>query len=437
MRFGLIYHNQMPRPWTEDSEERLFNEALEQIETADRLGFDYAWATEHHFLEEYSHSSAPEVFLAAAAARTENIRLAHGIVSLPPNVNHPARVAERLATLDLISGGRVDFGSGQGSSQLEVGAFGVEAETKREQWLEALGVITRMLSETPFTGHKGRWIDLPPRNVIPKPKQKPHPPLWVACSARNTIETAARHGLGALAFSFINPEEAKEWVDSYYRIIASEECVPAGLAVNPNVSVVLPFMCHEDEDTALDRGLDGAHFFSYALMHYYIFGLHYPGTTDVWKGFLENREAAGLVRNAPSAEDLADQPESVRAMMEQITSLRRGIGTPEQIREVVRGYEAAGVDQLIFSVQIGNNKHEHILESLELFAREVMPEFADRREARESEKHERLAVPVKEALARLVPNTADVSEYAIAPEMIGVPQTAPAEETPAEETPAG
>ncbi|BFO16868.1 hypothetical protein SHKM778_32560 [Streptomyces sp. KM77-8] len=209
MRFGLIYHHQLPRPWQQDSEERLFNEALEQIELADRLGLDYAWATEHHFLEEYSHSGAPEVFLGAAAARTRDIRLAHGIVQLPSAVNHPVRVAERLATLDLISGGRVDFGSGAGSSQMELAAFGVERATKKEEWAESLEVVTRLLSEAPFTGHKGRFTELPPRNLLPKPKQTPHPPLWMACSARTTIEDAARAGLGALSFSFVSPRRPR------------------------------------------------------------------------------------------------------------------------------------------------------------------------------------------------------------------------------------
>ncbi|MFC7310259.1 LLM class flavin-dependent oxidoreductase [Streptomyces monticola] len=417
MRFGLIYHHQLPRPWEEDSEERLFNESLEQIELADRLGFDYAWATEHHFLEEYSHSSAPEVFLAVAAARTKRIRLAHGIVSLPAAVNHPARVAERLATLDLLSGGRVDFGTGAGSSQLELGAFEVDRDSKKDQWKESLDVVTRLLTEEPFTGHEGQWVNVPPRNLLPKPKQKPHPPLWMACSARTTIETAARNGLGALSFSFVSPEEAKEWVDAYYGIINSEECLPAGKAVNPNFSVVFPFMCHPDEETALDRGLDGAHFFSYSLMHYYITGQHRPATTDVWQDFLDNREAVGLTRNpAPPAEGEEISAEA-KGMMEQITSLRRGIGTPEQIADVIRRYEDAGVDQVIFSVQIGKNQHEHIKESLELFAAEVMPEFVERREARERAKDERLAVAVKEALGRIEPNTTDVSDYVISPEL--------------------
>src|SRR5213594_4446836 len=120
MQFGIFYEHQLPRPWQEDSEVRLIHEALAQVELADRLGIDYVWEVEHHFLEEYSHSSAPEVFLAAASQRTRNIRLAHGIVQLPPGFNHPARIAERISTLDLISGGRVDFGTGESSSQTEL-----------------------------------------------------------------------------------------------------------------------------------------------------------------------------------------------------------------------------------------------------------------------------------------------------------------------------
>ncbi|MER6569567.1 LLM class flavin-dependent oxidoreductase [Streptomyces sp. NPDC001093] len=417
MRFGLIYHHQLPRPWEEDSEERLYNESLEQIELADRLGFDYAWATEHHFLEEYSHSSAPEVFLATAAARTQRIRLAHGIVSLPSAVNHPIRVAERLATLDLLSGGRVDFGTGAGSSQLELGAFEVDRDTKKEQWKESLEVVTRLLTETPFRGFEGQWVNVPPRNLLPKPKQKPHPPLWMACSARTTIETAARNGMGALSFSFVSPEEAKEWVDTYYGILESEECVPAGKAVNPNFSVVFPFMCHQDEETALDRGLDGAHFFSYSLMHYYITGQHRPAVTDVWQEFQNNRAAVGLTREPVGPADGEEPTPEAKAMLEQITSLRRGIGTPDQIADVIRRYEQAGVDQVIFSVQVGKNRHEHIMESLELFASEVMPEFVERREARETAKRERLATALKEALGRVTENTTDVSDYVISPEL--------------------
>src|SRR5512147_735164 len=115
MQFGIFYEHQIPRPWPKGAEQRLFQEALDQVELADRLGIDYAWEVEHHFLEEYSHSSAPEVFLAACSQRTKRIRLGHGIVQILPKVNHPARVAERIATLDIVSNGRVDFGTGEGT----------------------------------------------------------------------------------------------------------------------------------------------------------------------------------------------------------------------------------------------------------------------------------------------------------------------------------
>src|SRR5437868_6211084 len=143
MRFGIFYEHQLPRPWTGDSEHKLLSDALDQVELADRVGIDYVWEVEHHFLEQYSHSPAPEVFLAAASQRTKNIRLGHGIVQLPPGFNHPARVAERIATLDLVSEGRVDFGTGESSSQAELGGFQIDRAAKRQQWEEALDVATR------------------------------------------------------------------------------------------------------------------------------------------------------------------------------------------------------------------------------------------------------------------------------------------------------
>src|SRR3954447_20277541 len=175
MRFGIFYEHQLPRPWDDDSEHRLLKDALDQVELADRLGIDYVWEVEHHFLEEYSHSSASEVFLAAASQRTQRIRLGFGIVATPPGYQHPARGAEKVAMLDLVSKGRCEFGSGETSSGAELAGFGVDRETKREQWEEALDVVTRMFVEEPFAGADGRFVRMPPRDVIPKAKQKPPP----------------------------------------------------------------------------------------------------------------------------------------------------------------------------------------------------------------------------------------------------------------------
>src|SRR3954452_20647378 len=144
MRFGIFYEHQLPRPWEEGDHEQLLRDALDQVELADRVGFDYVWEVEHHFLEEYSHSSAPEVFLAAASQRTKRIRLGHGIVQLPPNFNHPARIVERAATLDLISGGPVDLGPGEAISQAELGGFGVTREANREHSEEPLDAVMFM-----------------------------------------------------------------------------------------------------------------------------------------------------------------------------------------------------------------------------------------------------------------------------------------------------
>jgi alkanesulfonate monooxygenase SsuD/methylene tetrahydromethanopterin reductase-like flavin-dependent oxidoreductase (luciferase family) len=412
VKFGIFYEHQLPRPWRPDDEHRLFSDALEQVELADRLGIDYCWEVEHHFLEEYSHSSAPEVFLAAASQRTSRIRLGHGIVQLPPAYNHPARVAERIATLDLISNGRVEFGTGESSSEAELGGFGIAREDKRAQWDEALDVVTRMLVEEPFAGHQGKFLNVPPRNLVPKPLQKPHPPLWVACSRRETIHLAATKGIGALSFSFIEPERAREWVDDYYATIASKACVPAGFAVNPQVACVLPLLCHQDEETAIERGLDGAHFFGYALAHYYVFGTHRPGRTSIWDEFQRNRAQFGFDRQiaAQTGVQLGAQ-----LLQEGLGSLRGAIGTPAQIRELVRGYQAAGVDQLVFVSQAGRTRHEHICESLELFAAEVMPEFAERADGLKRAKAEQLERAIEAALARREPPRRPPPDYAIRP----------------------
>src|SRR6187397_955433 len=223
MRFGVFYELQMPKPWDARSEQRIVHEALEQVELADRLGFDYAWCVEHHFLEEYSHCAAPEVFLAAAAARTRRIRLGHGIRQVIPNYNHPARTAEAVAMLDLVSNGRADLGIGEGATRLELGGFNIPAKEKRAMSLEAAEQIANMMVMTPYPGYEGRSFRMPCRNVLPKPVQKPHPPMWMACTNRDTIKVAASHGLGALAFSFIDPEEATTWADIYYGIIKSDQ----------------------------------------------------------------------------------------------------------------------------------------------------------------------------------------------------------------------
>ncbi|MGZ6709690.1 MAG: LLM class flavin-dependent oxidoreductase, partial [Solirubrobacteraceae bacterium] len=307
---------------------------------------------------------------------------------------------------------RVELGTGETSSGAELEGFGVDRETKRAQWEELLPVVARMMVEEPFAGADGRFLRMPPRNVVPKPVQKPHPPLWVACSRRETIRLAAEKGIGALSFSFVEPEEAKAWVDEYHAIVDSERCVPGGFAVNPQVACVLPMMCAPDEAQAIERGIDGAHFFGYSLAHYYVFGDHRPGRTNIYEEFLARRDDVGFARSIITADSA---PLGVRVLQQGLGSLRGAIGSPEQVRDLCRRYEAAGVDQLIFVMQAGRNRHEHICESIELFASEVMPEFAARADEADAQRAERFAPAIEAALARREPPRVADPDYSIAP----------------------
>ena len=383
MRFGIFYEMQLPKPWGADDERRLFHEALEQVALADRLGYDYAWEVEHHFLDEYSHSSAPEVFLAAAAARTKRIRLGHGIRQVIPNYNHPARTAEGLATLDIISNGRVDFGIGEGATRLELGGFGIKAKEKRAMALEAAEQIANMMALQPYPGFEGKYFSMPCRNVLPKPVQKPHPPIWMACTNRDTIKVAASIGVGALAFSFLNPEEARKWAEIYYGIVKSDACVPLGRSVNANIAMVSSFSIHRDRAEAIRRGHEGFEFFAYA-MNALVAHDTVPGRTDLWGAYLEKRGN----RTEEIIANTAMGPQS------------SGIGTPADMRSHLAGMQDAGVDQVIFLQQAGRNRHEHICESLELFAAGVMPEFKAEAGAREAKKRAELAPWIEAALAR-------------------------------------
>ena len=282
MKFGIFYELQLPRPWGPDDERKLVQDALAQVELADRLGLDYAWAVEHHFLEEYSHCSASEVFLAAAAARTKRIRLGHGIRQVIANYNHPARTAEAIAMLDLVSNGRADLGIGEGATRLELGGFEIPAKEKRAMSLEAAEQIANMMVMSPYPGFEGRSFKFPCRNVIPKPVQKPHPPMWMACTNRDTIKIAASHGLGALAFSFINEEEARTWSQIYYDIIKSDACVPLGHTVNANIAMVSAFSLHADRDEAARRGQEGFEFFRYAISAL-VTNDTVPGRSRLWE----------------------------------------------------------------------------------------------------------------------------------------------------------
>ena len=354
MKFGIFYELQLPRPWQPGDEHRLYLNALNQVEIADKLGYDYAWEVEHHFLEEYSHSPSPESFLAAASPRTKQIRLGHGIYQL--TTNHPARVAERIAVLDLLSSGRVEFGMGESASITELEPFKVTMENKREIFEEAVRAIMPMFKDG-GTEHHGKYFDMPLRNVLPKPLQKPHPPLWVACSQLETLAKCGEWGMGALGFQFVSADAAHAWVHAYYNAFVKRQQKLADYVTNPNIALVSFFMCAKTDEEARARA-DGETFFQFSLRFYGASAGRKrppPGTVNMWDEYNKWKAA---------------NPEAHAA------ALRGGlIGSPETIRKKLRKFQTSHIDQVILLNQAGKNTHEHICESLELFAREVMPEF--------------------------------------------------------------
>jgi len=349
MKFGIFYEHQLPRPWHERSEYQLLQESLQQIELADALGYDYAWEVEHHFLEEYSHSSAPEVFLGAASQRTQHIRLGHGVIQL--TTNHPIRVAEKVSTLDLLSGGRVELGLGEAQGPVELHPFGTRVRTKRDRWIEGVKATIPLFTQHAFEFH-GEFYDFPARNVIPKPLQKPHPPLWVACSNIDTIADAGRWGMGALGFQFVSPQAARAWVNKYYLNLTQHLDKITDYPTHANIAMVSGFMCCETDAEALAKA-SGWTFFIFCLSHYGRHGIAAPGESDLWKLYQDWRYTE-------------------KAQQALVSGL---IGSPETIRQKLRQFADAHVDQVILLNQAGANTHDDICASLELFATEVMPEF--------------------------------------------------------------
>jgi alkanesulfonate monooxygenase SsuD/methylene tetrahydromethanopterin reductase-like flavin-dependent oxidoreductase (luciferase family) len=370
----MFFELQLIRPWGQDDERELVQNALEWARIGESAGIDYAWAQEHHFLEEYSHSTAPEVFLSAVSQRTATMRIGHGVCLMPPAYNHPARIAERVAMLDLVSNGRVEWGTGESSSRLELEGFGVNYVEKRSMWAESVREAAKMMCTEPYPGHRGTYFSMPARNIVPKPVQRPHPPLWLACTNRETMKFAARNGLGALTFSFMDAGEARFWVQEYYDTFRNE-CEPIGQAVNPNVAMLAGAMVHEDDVTARERGLEGQQFFKWALAWYYRFGTHVPGRTRLWEEF---KKAA---------------PEPMAGV--------GAVGSPDRARAYLEELEAAGVDQVILLQQAGGYRHEHVCESLELLGRDVIPGFRERHERRQRKKAQELEPYIERAMARV------------------------------------
>jgi alkanesulfonate monooxygenase SsuD/methylene tetrahydromethanopterin reductase-like flavin-dependent oxidoreductase (luciferase family) len=358
MKFGLLYEIEKLQPWDGDSHRNAYREALEQITLAEQVGFDYVWEVEHHFLGEFSLSPAPEVFLAAVSQHTSRIRIGHGVVLLPFGYNHPIRVAERAAVLDIVSDGRLEFGTGRSATFYEMEPFGVEPDRTRDEWDEAVRMIPQMWMQDEFSWESERFR-IPPRNVVPKPLQKPHPPVWMAGTQPSSAQLAAERGLGFLHFSYGDPGALDEKVQKYRDSIARAQ--PVGGFVNDRFAGFTLMHCGRDDAGALAQGGPGCEWYVRATNMLYSIWAQAGAQSYQW--YAEQFEKG-------AGQDGAD----IGRMSDEAVLC---VGGPEKCAQIARHYEAQGIDQLIFLVQHGATPHEAVMDSLRRFGEQVIPQFSE------------------------------------------------------------
>lgn len=355
MKFGILFELSVPRPFPVN-EKKVFDNSLAQARYADELGFHSLWCVEHHFMEEYSHSSCPDMFLSACAVLTNNIRLGFGIATCVPQMSHAARLAERGAFLDVLSGGRVEFGTGRSSTWVELGGFGADVDSTKASWDEYVRAIPKMWTQERYA-HDGLTFSMPERAVLPSPIQKPHPPMWVAVTAPGTEIDAAERGLGCLCLFVGNLEKNRKRFETYKQIVA--DCTPVGAEVNNQVAIMNWLYCNTDHDLAVKRGQQFVDTFSSMAAQPIEISQAYPSPNYSAIGLL-----GGLRADPDTGSGKKQAPEGLC------------VGTPEHLINTIKRYEEAGVDQMIFMINARELlQQEDVLASMKLFAEEVMPHF--------------------------------------------------------------
>ncbi len=356
MKFGLFYEISVPRPWGRDTEKVVYDRCLEQVKLADELGFSSVWAVEHHFLEEYSHCPAPELFLTACAMVTKQMRVGHGIVVCVPEFNHPIKIAERTAVLDILSGGRLEVGTGRSATWTELGGFNVNPDETKKTWDEIVHCLPKMWTQERYS-YQGRSWSMPQRTIIPKPFQKPHPPMWVAVTSPGTEIDAAERGMGSLGLTFGGFAEQDEKVKRYRKIIRN--CDPVGSFVNEKVSTVNFLFCHEDDAEGVKVGKRLTGTFNYLAAQLLAAREAYPTKSYPSLGLLPS-----LRQEASGPGDASGAPEGI------------AMGNPERVTRELKKWESVGVDSVNFLLNaLETIPQEQVLNSLRLFAKEVMPHF--------------------------------------------------------------
>ncbi len=371
MKFSIIYEAQMADP-SPESEVRCFNEIVEQVMLAEEVGFDTVWCVEHTALTQYAHMSAPETMLAYLAGKTTRIGIGHGVVCLPPAMNHPVKVAERIATLDILSGGRVHFGMGKGGTQQEAGTFGYDLAELQPMIDESMYLIPKIMTQDEIE-HNGKYIQIPRRPIHPKPLQKPHPPLYYACTREATLELAGRRGIGALVLGFSGPEEIAR-KNAVYRENFRNRKIEDQVGVVPteHLAAFCAACVLDDRDEARRIGLRGQRFFAEAIAYWYQGGAK-PSTDDL---SAEEQEAALNQGKEAIVTYLSEEKITIG---DELTSnyavAQDAYGNADDCIRYVTRLQEAGADEVLFLFQMGTIPHEAIMQTIRNIGAKVIPHF--------------------------------------------------------------
>lgn len=396
MLFDIFCEIQRAKPWGENHEARLLQQTLAEAQMADKCGFDIWWQVEHHGAPQFSYSAAPELVLTAIAMRTERLRVGHAGVLAPFKINGPLRVAERGATLDLLSGGRFELGMAKtGGKEWET--FGVDPKSARDELREALTVIPKIWTEQNFSW-ESKWFSMPEREIVPKPLQRPHPRLWQTASSPESFRMAGELGVGVLGTTLLSPiSYMKSLLDEYDAGLAKDR-EPGAVRVNRQKGVFTFVHVAESRDQAIAAGAAWS-----ALWYVHYAPIAFAVSRTVWYDQIKAGLNPHLARNAaansealkgedPTSLEIAadDLPvivllkrmargeevshEEAHEVLEELDSVI--IGDPDHCAAKMEKYRGIGADRLMCLMQFGRIPHEAVLRSMELTGRDLIPKLA-------------------------------------------------------------
>ena len=358
MEFGIFlqgYNPEFRRKGNPNAEHEALMNDLRFAKAADEAGFKYVWLSEHHFLDEYSHLSANDVLTGYLAHSTERIHIGSGIFNPLPQVNHPAKVAERVAMLDHVSNRRFEFGTGRGAGSHEILGFlpGMEdLSGTREIWEDVIAEFPKMWLQDEYVGYQGKFWSLPPRKILPKPYGNAHPAMWYAAGNTSSYAMAAQKGLGVLGFSVQSLEEMAPVVEAYKKTIVNAE--PIGAFVNDNVMITSAAFVREDtEVAAADMAASNMTYLQSNVYRYHDTFPH-PEWVPQWPDLIPGVDAA-------TAKLLIDSGSGLVA------------GNPDQALAAAQRWADAGADQLSFG--LGTDTVEGTLETIRLIGEHVIPKI--------------------------------------------------------------